>query len=327
MKRNKRIGAIALAGLFSLSMLAGCSGGTDSAEGGSTDGKFEVGYVNLANTDVFCMSRIDALNAAVEGTDFNVSVSDGNNDPQKQVDFANSFLAKGVDALILVPSDSEAIVPAVTAANSANVPVICLGIKSNSGDFIYVGSENYEAGYMQGEYMAETLPENANVLYCAGTAGLQHSADRRQGFQDALKEAGRDDVTILADQDGDYVKDEAMRICDAWIQTYSDGAGGVTFDAIVCANDQMALGCMESLRGAGVLTEAGEILISGVDGTDEAVQAVADGYMAQTVLQDAPGQAEAWLGVLEQLKAGETPESEVIVPFQSITKDNVADYQ
>lgn len=327
MKRNKRIGAIALAGLFSLSMLAGCSGGTDSAEGGSTDGKFEVGYVNLANTDVFCMSRIDALNAAVEGTDFNVSVSDGNNDPQKQVDFANSFLAKGVDALILVPSDSEAIVPAVTAANSANVPVICLGIKSNSGDFIYVGSENYEAGYMQGEYIAETLPENANVLYCAGTAGLQHSADRRQGFQDALKEAGRDDVTILADQDGDYVKDEAMRICDAWIQTYSDGAGGVTFDAIVCANDQMALGCMESLRGAGVLTEAGEILISGVDGTDEAVQAVADGYMAQTVLQDAPGQAEACLGVLEQLKAGETPESEVIVPFQSITKDNVADYQ
>ena len=327
MKRNKRIGAIALAGLFSLSMLAGCSGGTDSAEGGSMDGKFEVGYVNLANTDVFCMSRIDALNAAVEGTDFNVSVSDGNNDPQKQVDFANSFLAKGVDALILVPSDSEAIVPAVTAANSANVPVICLGIKSNSGDFIYVGSENYEAGYMQGEYMAETLPENANVLYCAGTAGLQHSADRRQGFQDALKEAGRDDVTILADQDGDYVKDEAMRICDAWIQTYSDGAGGVTFDAIVCANDQMALGCMESLRGAGVLTEAGEILISGVDGTDEAVHAVADGYMAQTVLQDAPGQAEACLGVLEQLKAGETPESEVIVPFQSITKDNVADYQ
>lgn len=327
MKRNKQIGAIALAGLFSLSLLAGCSGGTDSAEGGSTDGKFEVGYVNLANTDVFCMSRIDALNAAVEGTDFNVSVSDGNNDPQKQVDFANSFLAKGVDALILVPSDSEAIVPAVTAANSANVPVICLGIKSNSGDFIYVGSENYEAGHMQGEYMAETLPENANVLYCAGTAGLQHSADRRQGFQDALKEAGRDDVTILADQDGDYVKDEAMRICDAWIQTYSDGAGGVTFDAIVCANDQMALGCMESLRGAGVLTEAGEILISGVDGTDEAVQAVADGYMAQTVLQDAPGQAEACLSVLEQLKAGETPESEVIVPFQSIIKDNVADYQ
>lgn len=68
---------------------------------------------------------------------------------------------------------------------------------------------------MQGEYMAEHLEQGAKVLYLAGTAGLQHSADRRQGFQDALEEAGRSDITILADQDGDYVKDEAMRICDA----------------------------------------------------------------------------------------------------------------
>lgn len=66
MKLNKRLGAVALASVFSLSLLAGCSG-TDSADGSSADGKFEVGYVNLANTDVFCMSRIDALNAAVEG--------------------------------------------------------------------------------------------------------------------------------------------------------------------------------------------------------------------------------------------------------------------
>ena len=50
---------------------------------------------------------------------------------------------------------------------------------------------------MQGEYMAEHLEQGAKVLYLAGTAGLQHSADRRQGFQDALEEAGRSDITIL----------------------------------------------------------------------------------------------------------------------------------
>lgn len=227
----------------------------------------------------------------------------------------------------MVPTDSDAIAPAITAANDNNTPVICLGIKANSGEFTYIGSENYDAGVLQGEYMAEKLPDGAKVLYCAGTAGLQHSAERRQGFQDALAKAGRDDVEILADQDGDYVKDEAMRICDAWIQTYSDGAGGVGFDAIVCANDQMALGCVESLKGAGILTEAGEILITGVDGSDDGLQAVADGYMAQTVLQDAPGQAAAAHEVLEQLSKGETPEAEIIVPFQSITAENVADYQ
>ena len=118
-----------------------------------------------------------------------------------------------------------------------------------------------------------------------------------------------------------------MQTCDAWIQTYSNGAGGVTFDAIVCANDQMALGCMESLKGAGVLTNKGEILISGVDGTDDAVKAVSDGYMAQTVLQDAAGQAKAAYETVQKMIAGESVEKEILVPFQSITKDNVADYQ
>lgn len=330
MKFTKQIGAVAMLSAFSFSLLTGCgssSSGSGTEGGDSASGTFNIGYVNLADTDTFCMARETALTAELAGTEFSVSYTDGNNDNQKQIDQTNAFLAKGVDALILVPADSDAIGPAISAANTNETPVICLGIKANSGDFTYIGSENYDAGYMQGEYMAQILPENANVLYCAGTAGLQHSADRRKGFQEALVEAGREDVTILADQDGDYVKDEAMRICDAWVQTYSDGAGGVSFDAIICANDQMALGCMESLKGAGVLTAAGEILISGVDGTDEAIAAVAEGFMAQTVLQDAPGQAAACHEVLQQLANGETPEKEIIVSFQSITADNVADYQ
>lgn len=318
----KKMLALALALTLALTLTA-CGG---SSGGGETD-TFEIGYVNQDDTDVFCMSREAALTAVLEGTDFHVSFTDGNNDTQKQIDQANAFLAKGVDALILVPADSDAIIPAVEAANKNGTPVICLGIASNGGEYIYVGSQNYDAGYMQGQYMAENLPESANVLYCAGTAGLFHSAERREGFLAALNENGRTDVTVLADQDGDYRKDEAMRICEAWIQTYGNGSGGVTFDGIVCANDQMALGCMEVLRGANLLTESGEILITGVDGTDEAVQAVADGYMAQTVLQDAPGQAQTAYEVLQKLAVGEETEAEIMVPFRSITAENAADYQ
>lgn len=317
----KKMTALALALTLTLTLTA-CGG-----SGGKGTDTFEIGYVNQDDTDVFCMSREAALTAVLEGTDFHVSFTDGNNDTQKQIDQANAFLAKGVDALVLVPADSDAIIPAVEAANGKGTPVICLGIASNGGEYIFVGSQNYDAGYMQGQYMAENLPENANVLYCAGTAGLFHSIERREGFLAALEENGRTDVTVLADQDGDYRKDEAMRICEAWVQTYGNGSGGVKFDAIVCANDQMALGCMEVLRGANLLTNAGEILITGVDGTDEAVQAVADGYMAQTVLQDAPGQAQAAYEILQKLAAGEAVDPEIMVPFQSITAENVADHQ
>jgi len=326
MKKQTRALALCLSLLMLL--LSGCAGGGSGSSGGSEgSGGYQIGFVNLADTDVFCMARETALTAVLEGTDFQVSYTDGNNDNQKQIDQANAFLSKNVDVLILIPANSEAIVPAIEAANSKGTPVICLGIPASSGDYTYIGSDDFEAGHMQGEYMASVLKENANVLYCAGTAGLQNAADRREGFNAALAEAGRSDITILADQDGDYVKDEAMRICDAWIQTYGTGSGAVGFDAIVCANDQMALGCMESLRGAGILTTAGEVLISGVDGTDEAIAAVSEGYMAQTVLQDAPGQAEAVYGAVQKMVAGEKVENRIIVPFQSITADNVANYQ
>lgn len=325
MKLSTGFGALALTAAFAALTLTGCAGGNGGTSGGSADGGKQIGYVNLADTDVFCMARESALSSAIEGSEWSVSFSDGNNDNQKQIDQVNAFISRGVDTLVIVPADSKAIVPAINAAEAAGVPVICLGIAADSGNFTFVGSQNYDAGHMQGEYMAEVLPENANVLYCAGTAGLQHSAERREGFLAALEEKGRTDITILADQDGDYVKDEAMRICDAWIQTYSDGAGGVSFDAIVCANDQMALGCMESLKGAGV--PDGSVLISGVDGMDEAIAAVAAGTMAQTILQDAPGQGAACFDAIQKIAAGETVDSEIIVPFQSITADNVTDYQ
>ncbi len=326
MNKKNRLGAFLFAAAFAASTLAGCAGGGNSTNGGSgASGSHEIGYVNLADTDVFCMAREAALSAAIAGSDYTVSFSDGNNDNQKQIDQVNAFISRGVDALVIVPADSEAIVPAINAAESAKIPVVCLGIAASSGSFTYIGSQNFDAGYMQGEYMAGQLPEGANILYCAGTAGLQHSAERRAGFLAALEEKGRSDITVLADQDGDYVKDEAMRICDAWIQTYSDGAGGVNFNAIVCANDQMALGCMESLKGAGI--PDGTVLISGVDGTDEAIAAVAAGAMAQTILQDAPGQGAACFAAIQKLVAGEAVDAEIIVPFQSITADNVADYQ
>jgi inositol transport system substrate-binding protein len=170
---------------------------------------------------------------------------------------------------------------------------------------------------MQGELFAKMLPPNAKVLYLAGTAGMDHSRDRRIGFNDALQKAGRTDVQILADMDGDYVRATAMRITEDWIQTFPQ------FDGIVAANDQMALGAVEALRAANRLQG---VLVSGVDGIAEAVQAVKDGIMVQTVLQNAPGQGAACYEVLKKLAAGESVEKEIFVPFESIVKENADQY-
>lgn len=319
-----------LAAVMTMAALAGCGGGSSSSSGSADSGAAaKIGFVNEANTDVFDNTRMTALQTlADEVGGYNIEYSDANLDIQKQIDQANTFLSKNVDILMLVPCDSDGIIPAIQNANNKGTPTICFGIKANGGDFIFVGSNSYDAGHMQGELMAEMLPENAKVCYLAGTAGLEHSILRRQGFQEALAEAGRDDIEIIEDQDAQYTKAKAMEKVDAWVQKYADGKGGVTFDAVVAANDQMALGAVESLKGANILKGNNEILISGIDGTPDGVAAVANGYMVQTVLQDAAGQAKAGLEAVDKIMAGEQiPGNEIMVPFVNITQDNVADFQ
>jgi inositol transport system substrate-binding protein len=252
-----------------------------------------------------------------EGTDISVQFADPNNDLQKQLDQADIFISKKVDLLVLVAIDSVGIVPAIKKANDAKIPVICLVIPAASGEFTFIGSEHYMAGKLQGELFAKILPPNAKILYLAGTSGMDNARLRREGFNDTLKAAGRNDVAILADMDGDFVRAKGMQITEDWIQTFPQ------FDAIVSANDQMALGAVEALKNANRING---VFVSGVDATDEACQAVKDGYMVQTVLLNAPGIAKACVDTIQKILKGEFVEKDVIVPFESVTIENVDQY-
>lgn len=326
-KRNK-LTLVTLAGALLLSMLTGCGTPDTPAAGtgepGNTDTpvtaeKHVVAYCNANDADTFCAIRKDALVDKVkgEGTPFELQCSDAMGDSTKQLGDADTYIAAGVDVLIINPIDSDAVVPAVKSANEAGIPVVLAGVKANDGDYIYVGSRDYEAGHMQGEFMAESLPQNAKVLYLAGTSGAQHSVERHDGFLDALKEAGRDDVEILAELDGNYEMAKGMQYTEDWIQKYPQ------FDAIVAANDSMALGAVEALKGANRLEG---VQVTGIDGLKEAYAAIQAGEMVQTILQNAPGQAEAAYEVANKLLNGESVGKEVLVPFESVTADNVDQY-
>ena len=351
MKAWKRFAGMMLTGAMAVGMLSGCGGSTgangSAASNGGGDGQYKVGYVNLADTDVFCSSRKEAVQAALEADgNYNISFTDGNNDVQKQIDQVNTFIAQGVDAVVIVPCDADGIVPAVKACNNANVPCILIGnaCDPNECDYLFIGSPHYNSGYLQGEYVGQLLDEsvgikNAKILYLEGTNGLDHAALRKQGTQEALEKMGFDwNSQCLDSQDADYVKSKAMEKMDAWIQKYASN-GTPEFQAVIAANDQMALGAVESLKGAGILKGNTEVFVSGIDGTADALKAITDGNMVQSVLQDAPGQGEACLDALNQmLKDGKsiddigTPSesypgiNEILVDYQSVTADNVADY-
>jgi inositol transport system substrate-binding protein len=274
--------------------------------------KFVVGYANMADTDVFVTARKNAfIEAAKSDPAVEVNFSDANNDASKQLDQIDNFIAQKVNAIVVVPVDYQGIVPGVEKANAAGIPVIALGIQSAGGKYTFVGSKNIDAGRLQGEFMKANLPKDAKILYLEGTPGLSHTQERKKGFEEAV---GRSDVTTIASLSANYDRAEGMKVTEDWIQSFPK------FDGIIAANDQMALGALEALKGADRLKG---VLISGVDGVPDALTAIKAGEMSQTIFQDAVGQAKAAFEVVEGIKKGEQPPAEKLVPFASITKENV----
>ena len=102
-----------------------------------------------------------------------------------------------------------------------------------------------------------------------------------------------------------------------WCQSYPE------FDAIVCANDQMALGSVEALKAAGRLTG---VLVAGVDATDEALQKIKEGEMAISIRQSAPALAQNCYETIQKMQKGEDPGEKVVVDFEPVTADNVDDF-
>lgn len=325
----KRIFAGLLAGVLCVGALTACGNNSNASKTAGNNDEPKIGYINLADTDVFCMTLEKSFLAQAEANGWSVECTDGNNDSQKQIDQTKSFIAKGVDAIVLVPCDEAGSAPAIEAAADAGVPIFTLAsnVKTNADvSWSFTGPDNRQAGEEEGKYMVAHLGNDAKLCYLAGTAGMSHAAARREGFQASLEGTN---IEVLDDQDGDYVKDEGMRITEAWIQKYSDNQGGVTFDGIVAANDQMALGAIEALKSAGVPvgTDEGEVLVTGIDGSDDGISAIQEGTMAMSALQDAPAEVENLVNAIETVLNGGTAEAEYSVPFVPVTADNVEEYK
>lgn len=298
--------------LFTLVIALGVAGFARAGEK-----QYLVGYANMAATDVFINKRMESFQAlADKDASIRVIYTDANNDNNKQLDQIDNFIVQGVDIMLVVPVDYAGVGVGIKKANRAGIPVLCLGIEAEGGKSVFVGSPNTEAGIQQGEFMREHLPQDAKILYLEGYPGYSHTTERWEGFKQACLDK-RPDVTLFASQTGNYERDMGMKVTEDWIQSYPQ------VDAIVAANDQMALGALQALKTANRLKG---VLISGVDGVDDALRAIKNGEMAQSILQNAPAQAEAAYGAMKKIMAGEQVPERVIVPFESITAANIDQY-
>lgn len=280
------------------------------------DKKVTIGYTFHSAQDVFQNLLKNEFVDAAKEKGVEVKVIDPLLDIERQTAAIETFITLGVDAIVCSPLDYEGAIPGVLSANKAGIPYVAVNAEiGGNGNFVYVGSLNYDAGLIEGEYMAKVLPKNAKILYLRGTEGMEHTLARRKGIQNALLDK-RPDVKLLAEQSGNYDRAKGMMVMEDWIQSFPN------IDGVIAANDQMALGALEALKGAGIKGT----MIAGIDGTVEAKQCVKDHTFAITVLQDAKGQATTALQAALDLIAGKKVKKRIIIPFKPITQENVNKY-
>lgn len=195
--------------------------------------------------------------------------------------------------------------------------------------YVYVGSDEAVAGGLQSEYVLDTFSskDTLNVAIIKGESTHSATKGRTKANKSVLEESGKE-INYVFEDFADWDTDTAESMIDLLFET------GQEVDAIICNNDSMAIGAAASVKKHGISFE--DILVLGVDATDDGLASIEKDEMACTIFQPAVGQGEAAVQAAVQLVNGnsitalEGAEENALyvwVPFEQVTKSNVADYE
>lgn len=256
----------------------------------------------------FFVDLKDGAEAKAAELGVNLRVVDAQDDPARQLAGIEDLIARGVDLILVNPTDSSAVVPAILAANRAGIPVITIDRAADGGEVAaYIASDNVLGGKMAGEFIAEVLGGKGKVVELEGIPGTNAARERGQGFNEAI--AQFPGIQVVARQEAGFDRARGLNVMENILQAQPE------IDALFCHNDEMALGALIAIEAAG---RANEIIVVGFDATDDAVKAVQEGRMLATIAQQ-PRLIGA-LGVETAMKilAGEKVDAFIPVPLELV---------
>lgn len=274
--------------------------------------KYTIGFSSKDNSDTFVANITDAATAKAKELGVNLLMYDARGDVNQQISDVETMIAQGVDAIVVIPQSVEGSAPVVQMCNDAGIPIIVdNGDIADKNYTAFVGCTDQQSGEILGQWFVDNLAEGSKICIIEGPMGQSGQVGRYAGFEAV---GMLEKFEVLACQTANWKRDEAMALAEDWIVTYGD-----ELDAIVCENDDMALGALAACEAAG----RDDILIGGVDAISDAVQAVKEGRQEISVLQDAAGQGEKGIEVALAAAKGEPFELDTRIPFVGLTAKNI----
>lgn len=282
--------------------------------------KYALVIKTLNNPNAALMSQ-GAKDAAKEvGAEVVVMAPEREVDSARQLEICENLITQKIDGLLLMPCGSKELVPAVKKANEAGIPVMNIDTKldaeamEEAGAHVetFIGSNNYDAGAIGGEFMAKILNKKGKVAVMEGVPGHESSDVRVKGFEETI--AKYPDMEIVAKQPAHWETDKGYSVFQNILQANPD------LDGIWCASDLMGLGIAQVIQQEGL---EDKVQLVGVDGMVEAIKLIKTGVYDGTVEQSTYMMGYEGIMAAEKFNNGEELEKVVYTPLTLIDSSNV----
>ena len=266
-----------MAGALVFAVAACSKQGPETAQApdaGTDGGKPAIGLAVSTQSNPFFVTLKKGAEEEAQKQGLTLITVDAQDDPAKQIASIEDLIQKKVKVILVNPTDSDAVVGAVKAANAAGIPVVTLDRSVNGGEVAsHVASDNVAGGKMAAEYLLEKIGNQGDVVELEGIPGASAARERGQGFHDVIDQAK--DVKVVGRQPADFDRAKGLSVMENILQANKNVKG------VIAHNDEMALGAVQALEAAGMK----DVTVVGFDATDDAVNAVKAGKMSATVAQ------------------------------------------
>ncbi|HCL67021.1 MAG TPA: sugar ABC transporter substrate-binding protein [Rhizobium sp.] len=288
-----------LEALAGATMLAGCMFGSASAAG------LVIGFSQIGSESGWRAAETTLTKQQAEKRGIDLKFADAQQKQENQIKALRSFIAQGVDGILVAPVVATGWDDVLEEAKEAKIPVILLDRMVDADKELYmtaVTSDLVHEGKVAGEWLVKTVGDKpCNVVELQGTTGSSPAIDRKKGFEEGI--AGHANLKIIRSQTGDFTRTKGKEVMESFLKAED---GGKNICALYAHNDDMAVGAIQAIKEAG-LKPGTDILVVSIDAVPDIFLAMADGEANATV-ELTPNMAGPAFDALEAfLKDGTMP--------------------
>lgn len=320
MLRWKAAKALAIGSIAALA-LAGCSSADEAKPSASTETKG--GLISLVTSPLdnpYWTTEANTIKKVGEEKGYTVNVASHDQDPKKESDLIDTAITNKSVAIVMDPAGADSSIGNVKKATDAGIPVFLVNAEINEDGLAkaQLVSNNAQGAVLGAQQFVEAMGSTGKYVELVGLSTDTNAAVRSNGYASVLGQFP--DMELVQQETADWDQKKGFDKMQLMLQAHPDITG------VIAGNDQMALGAIAALKGAGMLDK---VVVGGFDGAPDAVAAVTSGEMAYTVVQPVVDFSTA---VVEQIdsflttgKTGVDTEKQSFDCFL-VTKENSADW-